>query len=266
LGDRVSHQVNGDDPRVSLTRTGSIATVTIDTPRRKNAIGRSGWLALHEAIRSLELGRDRVLVVTGAGTDFCSGADLSEPPADEHPSVGMDILNAACLALHRTPAVTIARVDGVAVGAGANLALACDFVIASERARFSEIFVRRGLSVDFGGSWLLPRLVGLRRAKELVLLGDMLPAAEALTAGLVNRVVPPEELDAEVDALADRLARNPPVAAAASKRMLGDAFDVSLQRALDDEAANQSINLAMDDAREARDAFLAKREPVFRGR
>jgi len=208
-----------------------------------------------------------VLVVPGAGEDFCAGADLSGNRDQRRPPmVDMAEVNTACIALHRLPIPTVARVDGVAVGAGMNLALGCDFVVASTRARFSEIFVRRGLSVDFGGSWLLPRLVGLHRAKELVLLGDMLGAEQARDWGLVREVVAPEELDAAVERLTGRLLAGPPVAMRQSKRMLNDSFEASLERALEDEARSQQINFATEDTREAGRAFLEKRDPVFRGR
>ncbi len=121
----------------------------------------------------------------------------------------MQEVNEACLAVHRMRVPVICRVDGYAVGAGMNLALADDFVIASDRARFAQIFVKRGLSVDFGGSWLLPRLVGLHRAKEMVLLGEMIDAAALHGLGIVRQVVPPEELDAAVAVLAEQLAAGP---------------------------------------------------------
>jgi enoyl-CoA hydratase/carnithine racemase len=257
----------GSPPPVSLARDGDVATLTLANPRRKNAMTAQAWRMLRETL--VEVGRSdvRVLVVTGAGSDFCAGADLSareeRPPA---PMASMAEVNDACLALHRLPVPTVARVDGVAVGAGMNLALGCDFVVASDRARFSEIFVRRGMSVDFGGSWLLPRLVGLRRAKELVLLGDIIGAAEALEAGLVREVVPAEELDGAVAALAARLASGAPVAMRQSKRMLTDSFEAGLERALEDEARSQQINFATDDLAEAVAAFHDKRDPRFTGR
>jgi 2-(1,2-epoxy-1,2-dihydrophenyl)acetyl-CoA isomerase len=255
-----------DDAPVLVARHDGVVTITLNRPRWKNAIAEEGWRALRAACASISLGDDRVVVITGAAEDFCAGADLAAPAGTGHPVELMSIVNEACLALHRMPVTTIARVDGVAVGAGVNLALACDFVIASDRARFSEIFIRRGLSVDFGGSWLLPRLVGLRRAKELVLLGEILTAEQAREIGLIGRVVAQADLDGEVGALVARLVRNPPMAAALSKRMLDDSFDITLLQALDVEARNQAINMAMDDFSEAKEAFLAKRQPVFRGR
>src|SRR4051812_14567743 len=158
------------------------------------------------------------------------------------------------------------RVPGGAGGAGLNLALVCDLVVASDEARFSEIFARRGLSVDFGGSWVLPRLVGLHRAKELVLLADIIDAKEAQDYGLVNRVVPAAQLDAFVDDWATRLASGPPVALSMSKRLLDQSTAVSLAQALEAEAQAQNVNFATTDMAEAMTAFLEKRQPQFKGR
>jgi enoyl-CoA hydratase/carnithine racemase len=251
---------------VRLTRDGAVATITLSNPRRKNAMTRAAWRALRAALAELAGSDARVLVITGDGEEFCAGADLSDAGEGRPPLVDMTEVNEACLALHRVPIPTIARVDGVAVGAGMNLALGCDFVVASHRARFSEIFVQRGLSVDFAGSWLLPRLVGLHRAKELVLLGDMLGAEQAREWGLVREVVDPGELDAAVARLVDRLLAGPPVAMRLSKRMLNDSFEASLDRALEDEARSQQVNFATEDTVEAGRAFLEKRAPVFTGR
>ena len=258
--------ITADEAPVLVSRADGVVTVTLNQPRRKNAIPAQGWADLRDAFSSVRLGQDRVVVVTGAGEDFCAGADLSVMSGESHSLVAMSVVTEVCLALHRIPVPTVARIDGVAVGAGMNLALACDFVIASSRARFSEIFIKRGLSVDFGGSWLLPRLVGLHKAKELVLLGDILSAEQARELGVVGRVVPPGELDAAVAELVAKLAASPPIAAWLSKQMLNDSFEMSLQQALDAESRNQAVNLALEDAREARDAFLEKRQPVFRGR
>jgi enoyl-CoA hydratase/carnithine racemase len=133
----------------------------------------------------------------------------------------MRLISETCLALYDLPIPTIARVDDVAVGAGMNMALACDFVIVTERARFSEIFIKRGLSPDVGGSWILPRLIGLHRAKQLVLLGDVIGAAEADRLGLVHKVVPAAQLDGAVSALAERLKTAPAMAVSLSKRLTG---------------------------------------------
>lgn len=251
---------------VLVDRRDDVMTITLNRPRVKNAMTLSGWEQLRGAIRSANPVDDRVVVVTGAGQDFCAGADLTGSPAAGHQIDRMRIVGDTCLALHRLPVPTIARVDGVAVGAGMNLALVCDFVVASSRARFSEIFVKRAMSVDFGGSWLLPRLVGLRRAKELVLLGDIIDAAEADAIGLLHKVVAPDKLDAVVTDLANRLADSPRLAIAGSKSLLNGAFEVTLERALDDEARAQAVSLASPDAAEAIEAFLQKRPATFRTR
>ena len=155
--------------------------------------------------------------------------------------------------------------DGVAVGVGLGLALACDLVLASDRARFSEIFAKRGLALDGGNSWLLPRLVGLRKAKELAYFADMLGAKEAEAMGLVNRVVPVAELDALADEWGTRLASGPTLAFGLSKRLLDASSTVTFEQALEDEARSQHITYTSEDMREGIAAYLERREPRFRG-
>ncbi len=257
---------------IHLTRSDDgIATVTIDNQKRKNAVKPHMWEELRQVFQQVsDNPEDRVLIVTGEGEDFCAGADLAETSAGSgtpaHPIHGMSSVNAAAVALHDCAKPTIAKVNGVAVGAGMNLALGCDLIVASERARFSEIFRRRALSVDFGGSWLLPRLIGLHKAKELVLFGDILSAQEAEQMGLVNRVVPHDELDAFVDDWARRLLDGPPLALRLSKKLLNNAFHTGLGEALDAEASAQAINLGSQDVIEGFKAFMEKREPTFKGR
>lgn len=255
---------------LDVRRDESVVTVTLNRPEKKNAINGRMWEELAAVFADVHASTtDRVLVLTGAGGDFCSGADLTGGGGDpgEHPLVRMRYVNDVALALHRLVIPTIARVDGVAVGAGCNLALGCDLVVATERSRFSEIFVRRGLSLDFGGSWLLPRLVGLHKAKELALLGDILSARDALDIGLINKVVSSEqELDKVVGDWGARLAAGPPLALASNKRLLGESLHVTMDQALEGEGRAQAVNLTSEDAIEARAAFAAKRSPVFTGR
>jgi len=255
-----------------LERADGVATITLDRPERKNAINEPMWDELRAVFD--EVGRrptDRVLVITGAGGDFCSGADLSamgsDGPAAErrHHLAAMRRIGDVALALHRLPQPTVAKVRGVAVGAGLNLALLCDLVVASDGARFSEIFARRGLTIDFGGSWVLPRRVGLHRAKELALFADIIDAAEAERIGLVNRVVPDGELDAFVADWTARLAAGPPIALAQTKQLLDVGAESSLQQALDAEGAAQTVNFATADTAEAVRAFVEKRQPSFHG-
>ena len=255
-----------DTEWVRTSLDGGIATVTLVNPRRKNAITDDMWGQLSEAFRWVAADEGvRVLVVTGEGDEFCSGADLGKGP-DGHWLGYMRHINDTCLALDAVPQPSIARVDGVAVGAGLNLALACDLVIASDRARFSEIFAKRGLSIDLGGSWFLPRRVGLHKAKELALLAPMLGAGGAEAIGLVNKVVPVAELDGAVDEWARQLAAGPPIALAQTKALLNRSSTSSLTDALEAEAAAQVVNFGTADTAEAIGAFLARREPRFTGR
>jgi 2-(1,2-epoxy-1,2-dihydrophenyl)acetyl-CoA isomerase len=262
----------GVDPATYETllvdRADAVATVTLNRPRRKNAANITMWDELGGVLTGLARADDvRVVVVTGAEGEFCSGADLADDgEMKRHQLAQMRIVGDVCLALHRMPKPTIAKVDGVAAGAGMNLALACDLVVASDRARFSEIFARRGLSVDFGGSWLLPRLIGVHKAKELVLLADIIDAREASEYGFVNRVVPVAELDAFVADWAARLAAGPPIALSLSKRLLDSSFNATLEQALDDEGRAQTINFSTRDTVEAITAFIQKRPPEFHGR
>jgi 2-(1,2-epoxy-1,2-dihydrophenyl)acetyl-CoA isomerase len=248
-----------------------VVTVTLDNPARKNAITHAMFVGLRKVFREIvERPADRVVVITGSGDAFSSGADLTPAVDDDreqlHILYAMRNLGETALALNQLHQPVIAKVNGVAVGAGLNLALGCDLVYASDRARLGEIFARRGLSIDFGGSWLLPRMVGMHKAKELALLADVVDAHEAERIGIVNRVVPHDELDAHVDEIAGRLAAGPPIALGMTKRLLGQAHDVTFAQALEAEAMAQAVNGATEDTPEAIRAFLEKRLPTFRGR
>jgi 2-(1,2-epoxy-1,2-dihydrophenyl)acetyl-CoA isomerase len=175
-------------------------------------------------------------------------------------------LGDVALRLHRIPKPTIAKVGGVAAGAGMSMALGCDLVVASDTARFSQIFSKRGLSIDFGASWLLPRLIGLHRAKELAFFADIIDAHEAEAFGLVNRVVPADQLDGLVDDWAARLAAGPPLALSMTKTMLNASLGLSMDQALEEETRSQAVNFATADTTEALTAFLEKRQPRFEGR
>ena len=244
-----------------------VLTLAFHRPERKNALD----MALaDELTRALEHAEEspavRVVVLTGHGDAFCSGGDLVGGGDERHALATMRRISRPAVALHRLSKPAIARVNGVAAGAGWSLALGCDLVVASEQARFCQIFVRRALSPDLGGTWLLPRLVGLHRAKELALLGRWVSAVEAQAWGLVNRVVPAGELDAAVADYAEALASGPPVTLALTKRMLGDAGIREFEAAIEAECHAQSVNLATQDTREAFRAFFQKREPRFEGR
>ncbi len=254
---------------IDVQRTDGIVTITLNRPEKKNAINGVMWDELLATFREIGAsGTDRAVVITGAGGAFCSGADLTArgDGPQVHQLAAMRHVADVCLALARLPQPVIAKVRGVAVGAGCNMALGCDLVVASTTARFSEIFARRGLSVDFGGTWVLPRRVGLHRAKELAFFADIIDAAEAERIGLVNRVIDDAELDDFVDDWARRLAAGPPLAVAMTKRMLNNSMNVTLEEALDDEGAAQTVNFSTQDTAEAIRAFVEKRSPTFEGR
>ncbi len=247
-----------------------VATLTISFPKAKNAIASEGWTTLQGIFEDLTRDESvRCVVVTGDGDDFCSGAYVGPGRGEGPQPHGLESMRRVgncCNTLFNMPKPTIARVDGVAAGAGMNLALACDFVLASDRSRFSEIFARRGLNIDFGGSFILPRIVGMQKAKELVMLADVIDAAYADELGLVNRVVPQSELDDLVADFAGRLADGPPVALAASKKLLNQSFTSTLDQALESEGFAQTMQFATDDMKEAGAAFIEKRDPKFTGR
>ncbi|MFE7421282.1 enoyl-CoA hydratase/isomerase family protein [Rhodococcus sp. NPDC057529] len=249
---------------ILVGRDGAVATITLNRPARRNALTLDSWIALREALGELALDdATRVVVLTGAGSDFCTGADLDKR-APMHPLDRMRRINATALAVAEFPKPLIAKVRGYAVGAGWNLALLCDLLIASRDAQFSQIFAKRGLSVDFGGSWLLPRMVGLHRAKRLVMLAEMLDAEQADALGLVSELVEPEELDATVARFAAGLTRSPTVAVMQSARLIEDGTTSSLRDALENEARSQAVNFATD-APAALRAFVEKRPPAFSG-
>lgn len=246
-----------------------MVTLTLNRPDTMNAITGEMWGGLEDVFA--EVARnfdDRVLVVTGAGRAFCAGADLIEqgmPRTSGRRLEHMRGVGRSAAALRGIGKPTVAKVNGVAAGAGLSLALGCDLVIASDAARFSAIFVQRGLSIDYGGSWLLPRLVGIHKAKELALLADMISAADSERVGIVNRVVPASELDGEVDALVARLLTMAPVALSQTKHLLDQAMSTTFEDAVEAEAMAQVVNLGTPDAKEAVRAFMEKRAPEFTG-
>jgi len=252
-----------------VERRDGVVTLTLNRPDKLNSITGAMWGGLRDVFDDVAANRDdRVLVVTGAGKGFCSGADLvaQEMPRGtggrlEH----MRGVGRSAAALRDVGKPTIAKVNGVAAGAGLNLALGCDLVIASDAARFSAIFVQRGLSIDYGGSWLLPRLIGVHKAKELAFLAEVIDASEAERIGIVNRVVPAAELDAAVDTVVQRLLQMAPVALSQTKHLIDQAFTVTFAEAVEAEAAAQVLNLSTDDAKEAVRAFVEKRNPQFTG-
>lgn len=257
---------NDAGPVLLVTEHDGVRTLTLNRPHRRNAIDAALFTALADALRAVATDRAvRALVLTGAGSAFCSGADISVPD-NAHPIHRMRPLTDVATLLHELPLPTVAKVTGPAIGAGWNLALGCDLVVATPEATFSQVFTARGLTLDLGGSWLLPRLVGLQQAKRLTMLADTIDAAEAHTLGLVTWVRPADEIDTFTGELAARLAAGPPVALAQTKALLHEGADSTLPQALAAEARAQGLNFATADAPEAFAAFAERRAPQFTGR
>ncbi|MDR7556330.1 MAG: enoyl-CoA hydratase-related protein [Armatimonadota bacterium] len=249
---------------------GGVLTLTLNRPDVLNALNEQLLADLHDGLRFAERTPDvRCVVLTGAGRGFCSGQDLRERTGAEAVSYGDSLrrrYNPVVLRMRTMEKPVIAAVNGVAAGAGCNLALAADLRIASDRASFIEVFSRVGLVPDSGGTFTLPRLVGLGKALELAFTADPVDAHEALRLGLVNRVVPHDELMAHTLALATRLAQGPTRAFGLTKRAFAYALTASLEAALEYEAHLQEIAGRTADHREGVAAFLEKRQPRFEGR
>jgi len=259
---------------------GGVVWVTLNRPETGNALTPSMRDGLTELM--LEVSGDlgtRAVVITGAGEKgFCTGADLRGGGRGEGGgaagtrtlgdvarmiSRGWQRLVASILDCEKP---VIAGVNAAAAGGGCHLALACDLVVMAEEARFIEVFVRRGIIPDAGGAYLLPRLIGPARAKEMMFLGDEVGAAEALRIGLVNRVVPRADLDKTVSELAARLAAGPTKAIAVAKRLVNASLESDRATAFSAEAVGQEMINATEDAREGMRAFAERREPEFKGR
>jgi 2-(1,2-epoxy-1,2-dihydrophenyl)acetyl-CoA isomerase len=209
----------------------------------------------------------RVLIVTGSGQHFCAGGDVKTMQAKRQTAAEgrarVELLNRMVLRLVNFPKPTVAMVDGFAVGAGFNLALACDLIVASDRARFGQLFSKIGLVPDGGGTYFLPRAVGPAKAKELVFTADIIDAEEAWRLGLVNRVVPTGDLRQATLALARRIAEGPPKVLALAKQLLNRSASVDLAGALELEAFAQSHALTSEEHQEGLRAFFEKRQPKF---
>ncbi len=248
---------------------GAVATLTLDRPEALNALTIPLKVALLTALESIAADRTvRAVILTGAGRAFCAGQDLAERESPDATPLDVELrerYNPIVRALRSMGQPVIAAVNGVAAGAGASLAFACDLRIAAADARFVLAFGRIGLVPDSGATWFLPRLIGASRAAEVALIGDPLSAEDALRIGLVHRVVPGDQLLAEARALADRLAASAPAALAMTKAALERSWSVDLDAALDEEARLQGLAGATADHAEGLAAFRDKRPPRFTG-
>ncbi|MFF5828283.1 enoyl-CoA hydratase/isomerase family protein [Streptomyces bacillaris] len=263
-----------DDTVLHSTTASGVSWITLNRPEAMNA------LTPEQRERIIALLADasadpavRAVVLTGTGRGFCAGADLRGAPDRVRQRLPGDVARTVRLGAQRLVAAVldcekpvIAAVNGTAAGIGAHLAFACDLVLAADTARFIEVFVRRGLVPDGGGAYLLPRLVGPQRAKELMFFGDALSAADAERLGLVNRTVEAGELEAVATAWAERLAAGPTRALALTKQLVNDALTGDRATAFAAEAAAQEINMTTRDATEGVASFTERRTPDFQGR
>lgn len=258
---------------VLLDKKDNIGTITLNRPEKYNAFaGRMRQEILEAVEETCSDSGVRVIVITGAGKAFCVGGDVDEFVSGKTQALSKTVSNErhtmckVVLALNTVEKPVIAAVNGVAAGGGCNLALSCDIIIASEKARFGQVFTRRGAHPDWGGIYFLPRLVGYAKAAELIFSGEVIDAQEALRIGMVNRVVPHDDLMAVTYELAGRMAKNAPLPIAFAKRGLQNFYKWDLPQALDYEAYVLGVTLQSDDFMEGFKAFLEKREPVFKGR
>jgi enoyl-CoA hydratase/carnithine racemase len=259
---------------VILTKEDYIAKIILSRPERLNAFNRQMEDELIEALATVHEDREvKVLVLSGAGRAFCSGGDVSENMAEEYGGSAQKIsetfhhiYNGIILQLFNLDIPTIGMINGVAVGLGFDLALACDIRIGSENARFMVGFTKMGLTPAAGGAWLMPRLMGLAKAIEYIYTADFLEAEEALRLGVLNRIVPAAELEKETMALARRIGENSPLANRLAKLQIHRGINTDLGTALELGSTCQAICLSSEDTREALAAFREKRKPVFKGR
>ena len=260
---------------ITFERRGSVAWVTLNRPEVRNALKPEMREELIDALETAGADLDlRCVLITGAGEGFCSGADISGAGQrqGQRRVAGMarDAIRGGSQRLFRTlwelEKPTIAAVNGVAAGIGCHIAFACDLVIANEKARFIEVFARRGIVPDGGGTYILPRLIGLAKAKEMVFFADAWSAADAERIGLVNKVVKPEELEQAAAEWADRLAAGPTKALGLAKRLLNRSLESDLATSLEEEALVQELVNQTDDIKEGMISFAERRDPSFTGR
>jgi 2-(1,2-epoxy-1,2-dihydrophenyl)acetyl-CoA isomerase len=247
-----------------------IATLTLNRPDVFNAFNEQQSFDVIDALKKTEKDKSiRVLIITGAGKAFCSGQDLKSIASVKKRSLSESLYkryNPMIRAIRNLPIPVVAKVNGVAAGAGCSLALACDMIVASEQANFIEVFINVGLVLDSGSSYFLPRLVGSARAFEMSTMGSKVSAAQALQWGMINRVAAtPEQLDEETNKIAQYYAQAPTKAIALMKKMLNKSFHSDLDTMLEYEAYCQEIAGRSNDYKEGVTAFNEKRKPAFKG-
>jgi enoyl-CoA hydratase/carnithine racemase len=268
-----------DESSVVVERPESIAMIRLNRPERRNAMDGATLDALGSAIESAGNDDDiKVVIITGSGGSFCAGADTDEMLGGKRPGPhalgeegteglrrGFKNAQRVILGIHKMEKPTIAMVDGPAVGAGFDIACACDIRTGSTAARFMSAFVRIGLFPGYGGTWLYPRLLGIGRAAEMLYTGDFLEAEDAYNAGFLNRLESPEDLEAVTMKLAGKIAAGPPIAHRLAKMMMYRGLDMDLDTAMQMAAAAESITLSSADHAEGLAAARERRKPEYRG-
>lgn len=262
--------MSGTEPPLLIATHGAVRVLTLNRPAVLNSLTAELYGLLPQALDAAAADATvRAVVITGAGRGFCAGQDLNDPAMLGSGDIGAGIerfIRPLALRVRTMPVPVIAAVNGVAAGAGANLALCCDIVIAAASASFVQAFIKIGLVPDCGGSWLLPRLVGRARALGLAMTGDKLPAEQAERIGLIWQCVDDAALMSSAMALADKLAALPSRALAETRRVLDSALAMDFADAITQEADTQRELARAHDSAEGVAAFLAKRAPVFRDR
>lgn len=259
---------------ITLNKESHIATLTLNRPDKRNAINSKMEDDLIAALDDISRDKEvRAMILTGAGKSFCSGGDIAGSDPGRMGTTVQEISRGLrriyfgiTLQLYNMEIPTIAMVNGVASGWGFDLVMACDIRLGSEHAKFSESFVNVGITPATGGMWLLPRIVGLSKASELIFTGDTVDASEAAKLGILNRVMPAGELESETRKLAARIARAAPLATRLAKLQIRQGLQTDLKSAFELAANCQGICITSEDCKEAMSAILEKREPVFKGK
>ncbi len=262
------------DESVLLDIEDEIATITLNEPGRRNALSEAIGEGLLDALSEIEDSDAGCVVIEGNGDAFSAGGDVNrmlegltgDMELDDRVKELEDSTCETVIRLYEFPLPTIAKIDGAAVGAGANLAIACDMQVANEDASFGFVFRQVGLSIDAGTSFLLPRLVGPNVAKELIFTGEIFGSERAEEIGLINHTYENDEFEEQVQKLAERVASGPDVAFRHTKRLVNEGFEKSIKQAMTEEAIAQGIVFQTDDHREGVEAFMESRDPEFEGK
>ena len=255
---------------ISVRIENNIATITFERAEKFNSFIRSMALDFHSVLDEVAADESvRCIIITGSGKAFCAGQDLQEATDPEGPALSKIVsehYNPAILRIRNIPKPVIAAVNGVAAGAGANIALACDVVVAKASASFIQAFSKIGLIPDSGGTYTLPRLIGMQRASALMMMGDKVSATDAQNMGMIYKVFADDVYEAEVQKIALQLAQMPTYGLALTKKALNQTFNNTLEAQLELEDVLQTMAGNSEDYKEGTSAFLEKRMPVFKGK